>query len=146
MELCLWPSANPKADALLRAFFDRVSPGWGLRPGWVEIDGGEILERLWPLIDASAIEGRVEPLAEEIVDARMEAIAAGAALRFDDLEHVAKVVLQARLMVALSGATGAMLSPGPVIRLPRGLTGDQTTTALALRALYQAPLSIEGLQ
>lgn len=144
-ELGIWPSPNAKADALLGAHLDRTLPGWRLQTRWVELNGDKVAEMLWPLISTLKTEAKVRPLAEELADAHLEAIAMGAPMSFDELEAATVAVLQARLLVAITGAMAGSMTPGPVMRLPHGLNDGQTTTAVVLRTLYQAPLSIDGL-
>ena len=146
MEMGIWPGQNPKADALLGAYLDRALRGWRLRIRWDEVSADEVVETLWPLPATLKTETTVAPLAEELADAHLEKIAEGAPMVFDDLEPVVKAVLQARVLVALAGATAATLTQGPVMRLPHGLSVEQRQRAIVLRSLYQAALSIEGLQ
>lgn len=141
-----WPPPNPAADALLETFLDLSAPGWRVRE-WAELDGGDVLSLLWawtPLFKGLA-EPRPDPRAEPRLDKALERAAHGAALDFSALDAGARGVLHARLLVALASAQTAGMTPGPVMRLPRGLSEDQRRLATSIRVLYGAPLSILGL-
>lgn len=138
---------NPAADRLLERYLDRVSAGWRLRI-LVPLSGDDVLGLLWPLMQSlrSVLTVPGTPSGETQVDRALETIADGAPLRFDNMTPEARATVGARLMVAMTGVAAGMLTPGPVMRLPQGLTADQSLCAVVLRSLYLAPLSIEGLQ
>lgn len=141
-----WPPPNPAAEELLRRLLNLISPGWTLRP-WADLDGNEILTLLWHW--TPAFKGRGEPstswMGEIALDRALERTVEGAALDLLMLNPDAQSAFHARLAVAMAGASAAMLSLGPVMRLPRGLDEEQRRQAVTLRLLYGAPLSIQGL-
>jgi len=142
----IWPPPNSAADALVARYLTRVAPGWSAGR-WADLSGDDALTLLWtwvPLFKGLG-EPRPDPRAEPVLDAALERMADGAAFDFASLEATARQVLHARLTVALAGASMARMTPGPVMRLPLALSGQQRLHAVSIRALYQAPLSPAGL-
>lgn len=142
-----WPPPNPAADALLRQLLHRISPGWTVRP-WADVDGDAVLALLWHW--TPAFKGRGDPATswagEIALDRALEHVVDGEPMDPLRLNPEAQSAFHARLVVAMAGASAAMLTPGPVMRLPRGLDAEQQRQAVTLRLLYGAPLSIQGLE
>ncbi|MDP1617306.1 hypothetical protein [Phenylobacterium sp.] len=146
MPTAIWPTPNSAADALLVRLLEKVLPDWKRR-AVQELTGYDVAEFLWDVI--APLKGRAaptaQPLAEIEVDASLAALAEGADFSFDRLSSAAQDVFHARLLVALAGAMVAGAEGNAVMLLPLGLPEAERSRAVLVRLLYQAPLSIEGL-
>lgn len=147
MDEKLWPANNPAADNLLASFLDRVRPGWAAL-AMAPVPGSVAQAALWPW--GERFKGRAglpgTPAGEIEVDRGLEKLAAGQPFPWAQLSEEGLRTLVARLLVALTGATYAMIEGDrTVMILPAGLGPEDQATAIALRLLYQGPLSIEGM-
>jgi hypothetical protein len=142
----VWPQPNAFADAVIRAYFNRVAPGWSRGGPSEPLGAREFIELTWawmPLFQDVMDGPRITSKCEEADEALVQ-LAQGEHARFSELSLTARSALAARAAVAMACAKSRMgeCEDDPVMFLPAGLTKEERRIAATVRLLHDAPMVI----